>query len=94
MLAEKNQLLEELSADNINVLRVRDLCRDNPGLVATAGLRVRVWSLLLLGKDYEATTGASLLYNSINRECEQFHVLVAGWKYCYFVNISCYVILY
>lgn len=45
----KKQLLHELSADVVNTLKVRELCRDHPGLIATAGLRVRIWSLLLLG---------------------------------------------
>lgn len=45
----KKILLQELSADTVNTLKVRELCRDHPGLIATAGLRVRIWSLLLLG---------------------------------------------
>jgi hypothetical protein len=38
-----------LAAENINVFRVRMLCRENPGLIATAGLRIKIWTLLLLG---------------------------------------------
>jgi hypothetical protein len=45
----KNVLLHELSSDTVNTLKVRELCRDNPGLIATSSLRVRIWSLLLLG---------------------------------------------
>lgn len=45
----KKILLQELSSDTVNTLKVRELCRDHPGLIATAGLRVRIWSLLLLG---------------------------------------------
>ena len=47
--AVKKVLLHELSSDTVNTLKVRELCRDHPGLIATAGLRVRIWSLLLLG---------------------------------------------
>jgi hypothetical protein len=49
--AAKKQLVEELSNSQINVLRIRALCRDFPGLIATTGLRIRIWSLLLLGPD-------------------------------------------
>jgi hypothetical protein len=45
----KALLLEEIASDNVNVLRIRELCRDNPGLIASAGLRIRIWSILLLG---------------------------------------------
>lgn len=45
----KALLLEEIASENINVLRIRELCRDNPGLIASAGLRIRIWSILLLG---------------------------------------------
>ena len=45
----KRQLVEELAAAQVNVLRIRALCRDWPGLVSTANVRHRIWSLLLLG---------------------------------------------
>jgi hypothetical protein len=44
-------LLDELSASPPNVLRIRALCRDFPGLISSAGVRVRVWTLLLMGPE-------------------------------------------
>lgn len=44
-----NELIEELSSENVNILRVKILCKENPGLIATAGLRIKIWTLLLLG---------------------------------------------
>lgn len=40
-------LITELSSRPINILRIKNLCLDNPGLVSSSGLRVRVWSILL-----------------------------------------------
>ncbi|KAJ1382727.1 hypothetical protein B484DRAFT_411367, partial [Ochromonadaceae sp. CCMP2298] len=42
------ELIEELSCPNANTLRIKTLCKNSPGLIATAG-RVRIWTLLLLG---------------------------------------------
>ena len=49
----KRLLIDELSNDHssINILRIRNLCRDHPGIISTTGLRLRIWSLLLLGQD-------------------------------------------
>mmetsp|Transcript_32702 Transcript_32702/g.55135 ORF Transcript_32702/g.55135 Transcript_32702/m.55135 type:complete len:833 (-) Transcript_32702:84-2582(-) len=47
--SKKQELIEELSSESINVLRVKILCRETPGLIASAGLRTKIWSLLLLG---------------------------------------------
>ena len=46
-------LIDELSNEqgNINVLRIRNICRDYPGIISTTGLRLRIWSLLLLGQE-------------------------------------------
>lgn len=43
------QLIEALSQQPVNILRVRSLCRSHPGLIASAGLRLKTWSILLLG---------------------------------------------
>lgn len=45
----KTQLIEEISSNNINILKIREICRDNPGLIASAGLRIKIWTILLLG---------------------------------------------
>lgn len=47
--ALKEELLELLAAEHINVLRVKLLCREYPWLISSAGLRVKVWTLFLLG---------------------------------------------
>lgn len=82
-MSEKvEELIEELSQDPVNVLRIKILCRDNPGLIASAGLRSKVWTLLLLGssmgngKAYEtlSTKGITKLPD---RNCEEQHVLEA-----------------
>lgn len=43
------QLIEALSQQPVNIFRVRSLCRSHPGLIASAGLRLKTWSTLLLG---------------------------------------------
>lgn len=77
LLVAKKQLLQELSRDQVNSLRVRELCRDHPGLIATAGLRVRIWSLLLLG-NIQINENESL--QTPSTECMEFHVLEADVK--------------
>ena len=44
-------LLEELNTSNAstNVLKIRLLCREHPGLIADSNLRVKIWTLFLLG---------------------------------------------
>jgi hypothetical protein len=75
--AAKHQLIDELahSAENVNILRVRRLCRDNPGLVASAGLRVKVWTILLLGSNTDNYDGKDI--EKITVDCEEQHVLDA-----------------
>jgi hypothetical protein len=45
------ELLAELNAPDasINTLKIRLLCREHPGLIAVANLRVEIWTLFLLG---------------------------------------------
>ena len=74
ILEAKRILLQELSCDHVNSLRVRELCRDHPGLIATAGLRVRIWTLLLLG-DVNITDNESIVPADI--PCMEQHVLEA-----------------
>ena len=65
-------LLDELAKENPNVFRVRNLTRDNPGLIAASGFRNRIWSMLLLGntviKEHEKFMPSEL-------ECVEQHVL-------------------
>jgi len=52
---EAKELIEELSStDNVNILRIKILCSNKPGLIASIpGLRLKIWSLLLLGNHYQ-----------------------------------------
>ena len=52
---EAKELIEELSSiDNINILKIKRLCSNKPGLIASiSGLRLKIWSLLLLGNHYQ-----------------------------------------
>ena len=59
----KRHLIDELSNEqsNINVLRIRNICRDYPGIISTTGLRLRIWSLLLLGQE-DASVEQGIIY--------------------------------
>jgi len=59
----KRHLIDELSNEqsNINVLRIRNICRDYPGIISTTGLRLRIWSLLLLGQE-DASIEQGIIY--------------------------------
>ena len=73
----KKQLFEELTKGPVNVLRVRALCRDYPGIIATTGLRIRIWTLLLLGPDYRPSTGDDDVIVMPDNPCDEQHVLEA-----------------
>lgn len=76
-LAEQSKLLiDTLSVSPINMLTVRSLCRDNPGLIASSGLRLKTWSVLLLGAE---TVGSSSVEEFVAPEadCDEQHVLEA-----------------
>eukprot|EP01038_Epipyxis_sp_PR26KG_P010762 gene10762-14453_t len=73
-----NQLYDELSYDPINILRVRTLCRENPGLIALAGLRIKIWSLLLLGNIGYVESNEQI--NLPEKSCNEQHVLEADVK--------------
>ena len=62
----KRHLIDELSNEqsNINVLRIRNICRDYPGIISTTGLRLRIWSLLLLGQE-DASVEQGIIYITI-----------------------------
>lgn len=79
MSAAKSQLLNELAEESVNVLRIRKLCRDNPGLIESAGLRIRIWSLLLLGSlnNEESKTVSIEEIKSATTPCDEQHVLEA-----------------
>ena len=81
----KELLLEELSSNSINILRIRQICLENPGVIASAGIRIRVWSLLLLGTISYDTSSASFhhdlsLEEIPNESCDEQHVLEADVK--------------
>ena len=72
---KRSELIEELSADPINILRVKVLCRENPGLIASSGLRVKTWTLLLLGST--TSTDLNKDIELPETECEEQQVLDA-----------------
>lgn len=81
---KKKQLIDELANVPVNMLNVRMLCKDTPGLIATSGIRTRVWSLLLLGTvdpclDDTVTNGCSM-DNIGGRICDEYQVLLADVK--------------
>jgi len=73
--AEENAklLLHELSNEPPNILRIRRLCRENPGLVAVSGFRNRIWSLLLLGGSLSLKESERFSPSEI--DCAEQHVL-------------------
>ena len=73
----KKQLFEELTKGSVNVLRVRALCRDYPGIIATTGLRIRIWTLLLLGPDYRPSAADDDVIVMPDNPCDEQHVLEA-----------------
>jgi hypothetical protein len=75
-------LIDVLSKKPVNVLVVRSLCRNNPGLIASAGLRTQAWSALLLGSDYsQHISNSNPRINEFLTEklapCQEQHVLEA-----------------
>lgn len=75
MLAEQSKLLiDTLSTEPVNILTVRSLCRDNPGLIASAGLRLKAWSVLLLGS-IEMPHQHDV--SEPTKDCDEQHVLEA-----------------
>lgn len=50
LLEAKRLLQAELINEPINALKVRSLCKEHPGLIAATSLRLRIWSILLIGK--------------------------------------------
>ena len=79
---EAKELIEELSSiDNINILKIKRLCSNKPGLIASiSGLRLKIWTLLLLGKHYQHNININS-DNSINQhqyqDCKEQQVLDA-----------------
>lgn len=74
-LADKARILiDVLSRDEVNVLQVRNICRENAGLIASAGLRLKTWSVLLLGSQ---ASNLSESFSFPSRECAEQHVLEA-----------------
>jgi hypothetical protein len=70
---EAKELIEELSSiDSINILKIKRLCSNKPGLIASiSGLRLKIWTLLLLGKHYQHNLNINS-DNSINQQQHQY----------------------
>jgi hypothetical protein len=73
----KTELINELSSNPVNILRVRTLCRNNPGLIAVSELRLRVWRLLLLGTQFTKNGYDDQNVSTPTTSCEEQHVLEA-----------------
>ena len=86
----KDALLEELCRDTPNVLTVRQICRhffmislplhcnsrrDNKDIIGFLGIRVKIWSLLLLGQVHPV--GNEVTLTSPSDRCKEQHVLDA-----------------
>lgn len=69
------ELIEELSSESVNILRVKILCKENPGLIATAGLRIKIWTLLLLGNTSSIDLDKDVTMPEV--DCEEQQVLDA-----------------
>lgn len=74
---QSKQLIDTLSSQPVNILTVRSLCRDNPGLIASAGLRLKTWCILLLGSDPEDMEQSLLEIEMPSKDCGEQHVLEA-----------------
>ena len=70
------QLIDALSQHPVNILQVRSLCRTKPGLIASAGLRLKTWSVLLLGSEADDEQVKQDLLDPIE-PCGEQHVLEA-----------------
>lgn len=85
-MTKKEELLEILNTHPVNALKVRELCHSNPGVIDDSDLRLRVWSVLLLGSEYTTHTnggaqnGQSSQFNqggqSQGLQCREYQVLV------------------
>ena len=95
----RDQLLLELDQEVVNILQVRKLCRNNPGiveiqieciilkniyvilyfwwdalgLIASVGLRLKVWTLLLIGRRHDINPNDCI--NNTEVFCDEQHVL-------------------
>lgn len=75
MSAEQSkQLIDALSSQPVNILTIRSLCRDNPGLISSAGLRLKAWGVLLLGSEINESDIA-VDFSSPMKDCDEQHVL-------------------
>lgn len=72
-----SRLSKELSLTPVNVLKVRELCRENPGLVDQVEKRAQIWGLLLLG---EVNVNEDFFINPPGKACSEQHVLEADVK--------------
>lgn len=70
-----SELIEELSSENVNILKVKILCKEYPGLIASAGLRIKIWTLLLLGNTASVNLDRNI--DDPEEECDEQQVLDA-----------------
>jgi hypothetical protein len=74
----KRLLQDELVKEKINICKIRELCKENPGLIAASGLRHKIWSLLLLGEfQRESIDVNELQLESPTELCREQQVLEA-----------------
>lgn len=53
------------------------MCRENPGLIASAGIRLRIWSMLLLGPNEQLSEAGTESLPEPEQPCEEQQVLAA-----------------
>lgn len=70
-------LSKELSLTPVNIFKVRELCRKNPGLIDRVGKRAQIWGLLLLG---DVNLNEDFFINPAIKPCSEQHVLEADVK--------------
>ena len=69
------ELLDLIVEEPLNALRIRGLCREHPGLIASAGLRLKFWSRLELGIDHKEDYNHDIV--GPKDPCSEQHVLEA-----------------
>ncbi|RYH09150.1 hypothetical protein EON65_40360 [archaeon] len=70
-----SELLDLIVEEPLNALRIRGLCREHPGLIASAGLRLKIWSILVLGSDHKEDYNHDIV--GPKDPCSEQHVLEA-----------------
>ena len=74
------KIKEELSHDSPSILNVRRICKENPGLIDSSGLRCSVWCLLLLGTSDTSIVEGDVFNPNEDQSCMEQQVLDADLK--------------